>query len=182
MIRAKVWFRCAAMHDPVMPVLVKPAVIGWQGKNRNIDLVIERDLKGSELVQRMKGWITVDPNQAVKVFERHGKLKCFDNGELVVEVEDRTELEALQRDLEETSGDPCTNEPLPRGPGHPAADSRSKIGEALLTRRASPILLSGRGLLRRVRPFESSRFPEDVRPRYFRLLSFLQSRAGIWPR
>ncbi len=115
MIRSKVWFRCAAMHDPVMPVLVKPAVIGWQGKNRKIDLVIERDLKGPELVQRMKGWITVDPNQAVKIFEKHGKLKCFDNGELVVEVEDQAELDALQKDLEASFGDQCTIEPIPRG-------------------------------------------------------------------
>jgi len=115
MIRAKVWFRCAAMHDPVMPVLVKPAIIGWRGKNRNIDLTIERDLKGSELLLRMKGWITVDPNQAFKVFEKHGRLKCFDNGELVVEVEDSAELEALQRDLETHFADQCTIEPIPRG-------------------------------------------------------------------
>ena len=115
MIRAKVWFRCAAMHDPVMPVLVKPAIIGWRGKNRNIDLTIERDLKGSELLLRMKGWITVDPNQALKVFEKHVRLKCFDNGELVVEVEDSAELEALQRDLETHFADQCTIEPIPRG-------------------------------------------------------------------
>jgi hypothetical protein len=114
MIRAKVWFRCAAMHDPVLPVLVKPAVIGWQGKNRDIDLVIERDLKGSELLLRMKGWITVDPKQAVKVFERHGRLKCFDNGELVVEVEDQAQLETLERDLEANFADQCTVEPIPR--------------------------------------------------------------------
>jgi hypothetical protein len=114
MIRAKVWFRCVAMHDPVMPVLVKPAVIGWQGKYRDIDLVIERDLKGPELLLRMKGWITVDPKQAVKVFEKHGRLKCFDNGELVVEVEDQAQLDALERDLEANFADQCAVESIPR--------------------------------------------------------------------
>lgn len=114
MVRAKVWFRCAAMHDPVMPILVKPAVIGWIGKNRQIDLVIEREFTGAELVRRMKGWITVDPKKAVEVFENHGRLKCFDNGELVVEVEDQDTLEALQRRLEETFGDQCHIEPMTR--------------------------------------------------------------------
>ena len=111
MIRAKVWFRCAAMHDPVMPILVRPAVIGWKGKRRQIDLVIEREFNGAELVKRMKGWITVDPAQAVKVFERHGRLKCFDNGELVVEVEELADLEALQKDLKDSFGDQCNVEP-----------------------------------------------------------------------
>lgn len=115
MIRAKVWFRCAAMHDPVMPVLVKPAVIGWMGKNRDIDLVIERDLTGAELLKRMKGWITVDAKQAVHLFERHGRLKCFDNGELVVELEGESELEALQGDIEEHFGDQCNVEVIPKG-------------------------------------------------------------------
>ncbi|AFM23725.1 hypothetical protein [Desulfomonile tiedjei] len=112
MIRATVWFRCSAMHDPVMPVLVKPAVIGWKGKAREIDLVIERDLTGAELVKRMKGWITIDPGKAVEVFESHGRLKCFDDGELVVEVEDRQDLEALQRELAERFGDQCHVEAL----------------------------------------------------------------------
>lgn len=94
-MRAKVWFRCAAMRAPAMPVMVKPALIGWIGKNRNIDLVIERDFTRAELVLRMKGWITIDPGKAVKIFETHGRLKCFDQGELVVEVEEQAELEAL---------------------------------------------------------------------------------------
>ena len=115
MIRAKIWFRCAAMHDPVMPVLVKPAVIGWLAKNREVDLVIERGFSGSEIVQRMKGWITVDPRKAVEVFEKYGRLKCFDNGELVVEMEEETELEALQKDVQALFGDQCDVEPIPRG-------------------------------------------------------------------
>jgi len=103
------------MHDPVMPILVRPAVIGWKGKERQIDLVIERDFKGSELVLRMKGWITVDPKRAVEVFERYGRLKCFDNGELVVEVEDQAQLEDLTRDLEASFRDQCHIEPIARG-------------------------------------------------------------------
>ena len=114
MMRAKVWFRCAAMHDPVMPVLVKPAVIGWIGKNRNIDLVIQRDFTGAELVKRMKGWITIDTRKAVEVFEAHGRLKCFDGGELVVELEDQAALEALERDLQGNFGDQCHVELIKR--------------------------------------------------------------------
>ncbi len=113
-MRAKVWFRCAAMHDPVMPVLVKPAVIGWMGKNRNIDLVIQRDFTGAELAKRMKGWITIDPRKAVEVFEAHGRLKCFDEGELVVELEDQAALEALERDLQRNFGDQCHVELIER--------------------------------------------------------------------
>jgi hypothetical protein len=115
MIRAKVWFRCAAMRDPVMPVMVRPAVIGWKGKHRQIDLTIEREFKGAELVRRMKGWITVDPVLAIKVLEAHGRLKIFDNGELVVEVEDEESLASLRRALEEHFRDQCDVEPIPRG-------------------------------------------------------------------
>ena len=55
MIRAKLWFRCAAMHDPVTPVVVQPAVIGWEAKQRTVELKIERAFNGEELVHRMKG-------------------------------------------------------------------------------------------------------------------------------
>ncbi len=112
MIRAKVWFRCAAMHDPVLPVLKQPALIGWEGKNRNIDLVIEREFKGNELLGRMKGWITIDPRKAIEVIENHGRLKCFDTGELVVELEDGQALQALQTDIEANFGDQCNLEPF----------------------------------------------------------------------
>jgi hypothetical protein len=115
MIRARVWFRCAAMFDPVMPILVKPALIGWKGKKRQVDLTIEREFTGQELVKRMKGWITVDPKKAVEIFERHGRLKCFDDGELVVELEEQDNLQALQRELAETFGDQCDVEPIPKG-------------------------------------------------------------------
>jgi hypothetical protein len=112
MVRAKVWFRCAAMHDPVMPILVSPAVIGWKGKNREIDLRIEREFTGAELVRRMKGWITVDPKRVVGIFENYGRLKCFDDGELVVEVEDAGALEALKNEIEANFGDQCNVEPI----------------------------------------------------------------------
>ena len=112
LIRAKVWFRCAAMHDPVMPVLVRPAVIGWKAKQRSVDLVIEREFTGEELVKRMKGWITVDPKVAIRIFQQHGRLKCFDDGELVVEVEEESNLEALKQDLKTHFGDQCHLEPV----------------------------------------------------------------------
>ncbi len=112
MIRAKVWFRCAAMHDPVMPIMVRPAVIGWKGKLRNVDLVIEREFSGPELVRRMKGWITVDPGEAVKVLESYGRLKCFETGELVMELESESDLDSLRSDLEKHFGDQCNVEPI----------------------------------------------------------------------
>jgi hypothetical protein len=87
-------------------------VIGWKGKRRQIDLVIEREFNGAELIRRMKGWITVDPARAVEVFERHGRLKCFDDGELVVEVEKLADLEDLQNDLKASFGDQCDVEPI----------------------------------------------------------------------
>jgi hypothetical protein len=46
MVRGKIWFRCAVVHDPVTPMVVQPALIGWEAKQRNIDLVIERAFKG----------------------------------------------------------------------------------------------------------------------------------------
>ncbi len=36
MIRAKIWFRCAAMNDPVTPIVLQPAVIGWEAKKRRV--------------------------------------------------------------------------------------------------------------------------------------------------
>jgi hypothetical protein len=47
MIRAKLWFRCAVVHDPVTPTVVQPAVIGWEAKQRQVlddkELVIEME-------------------------------------------------------------------------------------------------------------------------------------------
>lgn len=99
MIRAKLWFRCAAMHDPVTPVIVKPSVIGWDAKRRQVDLTIERAFKGDELVSRMKGWVTVDVRKVVDIVEKHGFLKVLDDRDLVVEMENQEDYENLTRDL-----------------------------------------------------------------------------------
>jgi hypothetical protein len=101
MIRAKLWFRCAAMHDPVTPVIVRPAVIGWKAKKRKVDLTIERAFKGDELVLRMKGWVTTDVQKVVDVVKRHGYLKVLDDRDLVVEMETENELKELTHDLGE---------------------------------------------------------------------------------
>ncbi len=102
MIRAKIWFRCAAMHDPVTPIIVQPAVIGWEAKKRKVGTQIERSFNGEELVQRMKGWITVDPKKAIEVVNRYGRLKVLDDRELVVEAEEVRDLQNLQKAVEET--------------------------------------------------------------------------------
>jgi hypothetical protein len=100
MIRARLWFRCAAMHDPVTPVVVQPAVIGWEAKRRRVDLTIDRTFKGDELVMRMKGWVTADVKEVVDVVKRHGFLKVLDDRDLVVELETQKDYDNLARDLE----------------------------------------------------------------------------------
>ena len=104
MIRAKLWFRCAAMHDPVTPVLVRPAVVGWEAKKRRVDLTIERAFTGEELVRRMKGWVTADPSKAIEVVNRFGRLKVLDDKDLVIEFEKTEDLQDLQRALSEVFG------------------------------------------------------------------------------
>lgn len=99
MIRAKLWFRCAAMHDPVTPVMVKPAVVGWEAKQRQVDLTIERPFKGDELVLRMKGWVTTDVKKVIEVVKKHGFLKVLDDRELVVEFGREEDYKSLEKDL-----------------------------------------------------------------------------------
>jgi hypothetical protein len=101
MIRARLWFRCAAMHDPVTPVVVQPALIGWEAKERRVELQIERVFNGEELVRRMKGWVTVDPQKTIEVVQRFGRLKVLDDRELVVEVERMEDFQNLQKALDE---------------------------------------------------------------------------------
>ncbi len=101
MIRAKLWLRCAAMHDPVTPVLVQPAIIGWDAKKRKVDLTIERPFKGDELLLRMKGWVTTDVQKVVEVVKKHGFLKLLDERELVIEMESEHDFENLSRELQE---------------------------------------------------------------------------------
>ncbi len=105
MIRARVWFRCAAMHDPVQPLLIRPATIGWRGRFRSVELTIQRPFKGEELVRRMKGWVTVDPEEFLHVVRPHGWLKVFDDGGLVVEMEDEGRFQELERELARAFGE-----------------------------------------------------------------------------
>ncbi len=114
MIRARVWFRCAAMKDPVQPILVEPARIGWQAKFREVELTIERPFSGEELAHRMKGWITVDPGDFCRVVKPLGWLKIFDDGGLVVEMEDERQFQTLERTLSEHFGDQVNLELIPK--------------------------------------------------------------------
>ena len=104
MIRAKLWFRCAAMHDPVTPFIVQPALIGWEAKKRKVDLQIERAFNGEELVRRMKGWVTADPSKVIEIVNRSGRLKVLDDRELVIEFERKEDVQNLQKALEEAFG------------------------------------------------------------------------------
>ncbi len=105
MIRAKLWFRCAAMHDPVTPVILRPSLIGWEAKYREVDLTIERAFNGEELVLRMKGWVTVNVKKVVEVIKKYGFLKVLDDRDLYVELEKEQDFENLSKALEETFGD-----------------------------------------------------------------------------
>ncbi len=105
MIRAKLWFRCAAMHDPVTPTILKPAIISWEAKQRQVDLTIERAFNGDELIMRMKGWVTVDVKKAIAAVKKRGRLKILDDRELVVEFESEEDFKALNAELAETFGD-----------------------------------------------------------------------------
>ena len=104
MIRAKLWFRCAAMHDPVTPIIVQPAVIGWEAKERRVELKIERAFNGEELIRRMKGWVTADPSQVIEVVRQFGRLKVLDDRELVIELERMENFQNLQKALFEAFG------------------------------------------------------------------------------
>jgi hypothetical protein len=115
MIRAKIWFRCAIVHDPVCPVVVQPALISWEAKYRQIDLVIERAFKGDELVRRMKGWITVDPAKVIEIVSQFGRLKVLDDRELVVEMEDEASFEELKKSIADAFSDQVDVELIPKG-------------------------------------------------------------------
>lgn len=100
----KIWFRCAAVHDPVCPVILRPALIGWEAKFRQIDLAIEAPLKGEELLRRMKGWITVDPEAVIEVIkEAGGKLKVNEGGRLLVLIE-QEKVDQLRKALQDRFG------------------------------------------------------------------------------
>ena len=105
MIRAKLWFRCAAMHDPVTPKVVRPALVGWEGKQRDVQLAIERAFTGEELIRRMKGWVTTDPMKVIDVVKQHARMKVLDETELVLEMESREDYDKLEETLKESFGD-----------------------------------------------------------------------------
>ena len=104
MVRAKLWFRCAAMHDPVTPMVAEPARVGWEAKKRRVDLTIERSFNGEELVKRMKGWVTTDPNQVIDIVKKYGKLKVLDDRELVIEAEKEDDMKNLNKELADVFG------------------------------------------------------------------------------
>jgi hypothetical protein len=89
------------MHDPVTPILLQPAVIGWEAKKRRVGTQIERAFSGEELVRRMKGWITVEPNKVIETVNKYGRLKVLDDRELVVEAEKIEDIHGLQKALQE---------------------------------------------------------------------------------
>jgi hypothetical protein len=105
MERALLWFKCAAVHDPVRPVLKRPAAIGWEAKFRQVDLVIERPPLGEELLARMQGWFTVDVKQAANIIQQYGKLKLLDDYHLVVETDGEESLTLLAEKLAATFGE-----------------------------------------------------------------------------
>jgi hypothetical protein len=93
------------MHDPVTPVIVSPAVIGWEAKRRDVELTIERAFNGDELVSRMKGWVTVDVKKVIETIKPYGRLKVLDERELVVEVETEKDFETLSEEFRRYFGD-----------------------------------------------------------------------------
>jgi hypothetical protein len=99
MVKAKLWFTCAAMHDPVTPVITRPALIGWDAKYRQVDLQIERGFSGEELVRRMKGWVTVDPAEVIEVIRGYGRLRVLDERDVAVEVASAQDYDKLTKAL-----------------------------------------------------------------------------------
>ncbi len=108
------WFRCAAMHDPVTPIVVQPALIGWEAKQRRVELLIERSFSGEELVRRMKGWITADPIKVIEIVNQFGRLKVLDDKELVIETEKLEDFQNLQKALQEAFGNEVEAELVPK--------------------------------------------------------------------
>ena len=105
MIRLRLFGRCRIYHDPVSPVLKAPAQIGWDAWFRSIDLVTPRRLKGKELLQRTRGWWTVEPSEVAKIVEMYGQLVVGEHGELMVEFEGENAADALSKALSKKFGD-----------------------------------------------------------------------------
>ncbi len=105
MTRLRLFGRCRIYHDPVSPVLKSPAQVGWAAWFRTIDLVTPQKLKGEELLRRTRGWWTVEPDDIADIVKRHGRLVVGDNGELMVELEDKRAADDLSKALLEKFGD-----------------------------------------------------------------------------
>lgn len=114
MERAELWFKCAALHDPVRPVLRRPALIGWEARQRRVDLTIERAFKGDELLRRMQGWVTADVHQTIEVINRYGRLRVLDGCDLVVEAADLAAMESLAAELQACFGQEVWIEIIPK--------------------------------------------------------------------
>ncbi len=114
MERAMLWFKCAAMHDPVRPVMKRAAVVGWEAKMRDVSLTIERSFKGDELLRRMKGWVTADVDQTIDIIHQYGRLKVLDDYDLVVEAEDLAAMETLAVGLAENFAEEVWLEVIPK--------------------------------------------------------------------
>ena len=102
------------MHDPVTPIVVQPALIGWEAKQRKVELLIERSFNGEELVRRMKGWITADPKEIIEIVSRFGRLKVLDDKELVIECENVEDFQNLQKTLQDSFGNEVEAELISR--------------------------------------------------------------------
>lgn len=105
MERAMLWMKCAAMHDPVRPVQERPAGIGWEAKQRKVDLVIERPFTGAELLSRMKGWVTADVVEVTNLITRYGKLRVLNERDLIVETQDMEAMETISSELARAFGE-----------------------------------------------------------------------------
>ena len=105
MIRLRLFGRCRIYHDPVSPVLLAPAQIGWKAWFRSIDLVTPQNLKAEELLQRTRGWWTVDPKDVADLVKKHGRLTVGEEGELMVEFDDSDSAGALSAALNDRFGD-----------------------------------------------------------------------------
>ena len=105
MMRLRLFGRCRIYHDPVSPVLKKPAEIGWDAWFRTIDLKTPRRFKGRELLLRTRGWWTVEPSEVLEVVEAHGKLVVGEKGELMVEFDSQKDVDALSFALDRKFGE-----------------------------------------------------------------------------
>ena len=105
MERAMLWMKCAAMHDPVRPVLERPAAIGWEAKQRKVDLIIERPFSGAELLHRMKGWVTTDVVEITNLITKYGKLRVLNEHDLIVETQNMEDMETISRELAQAFGE-----------------------------------------------------------------------------